>query len=362
MKLMPDTIFDMLHYVKGNLLESQAQTLVNTVNTVGVMGKGIALQFKNLFPANYRRYVKACKNDELKPGVLLVTEDESLLSGKKIIINFPTKTHWRLPSQYSYIESGLKELIRIIQDMGIRSVAVPPLGCGNGGLEWTRVKEMMERYLSNVDAEIFIYQPDMQIKEINNKDNAELTPARAMLLAVMYESVRHAELVSEFAAEKISWFLQRFGAEQEFKLDFQPHIYGPYSGKIRHVLHYLNGAYITGFESKDKKPFDEIGMITDAEQTVLDYLQQPGHEKYRSIVDQTKQFLDGHYAVYNLELLSSVDYIRLKKNTQNTDDIIAAFNAWNDRKKKQFTNRRFVESALAHLDKYLYNIPVQESR
>lgn len=100
----------MIHYVKGNLLESEAQALVNTVNTVGVMGKGIALQFRESFPENYRVYRDVCKKKELKIGQVLVTEEDTMMQGHKIIVNFPTKTHWKYPSEYSYIEQGLQSL------------------------------------------------------------------------------------------------------------------------------------------------------------------------------------------------------------------------------------------------------------
>jgi len=125
----------MIHYKTGNLLDSEAEALVNTVNTVGVMGKGIALQFKNLFPKNFKLYSNACKNKELRVGKLLVTEEESLLTGKKVIINFPTKTNWRLPSEYQYIEDGLVELVKVIRERNLKSIAIPPLGSGNGGLD-----------------------------------------------------------------------------------------------------------------------------------------------------------------------------------------------------------------------------------
>ena len=121
-------------------MESHADALVNTVNTVGIMGKGIALQFKNEFANNYKVYRKAYKNGELAIGRLIITEEESLLYGKKLIINLPTKTDWRKPSEYSYIEAGLKQLANQICAKNIRSIAIPPLGAGNGGLEWEKVK------------------------------------------------------------------------------------------------------------------------------------------------------------------------------------------------------------------------------
>ena len=150
----------MIQFIEGNLLESKAEALVNTVNTVGVMGKGIALQFKNQYPNNYKLYEKACKAKEIQVGKLFVTEDSSLLEGRKIIINFPTKTDWRKPSEYSYIESGLKDLVRVITTNKIQSIAIPPLGAGNGGLDWNKVKALIEHYLTNLDCEVQIFEPN----------------------------------------------------------------------------------------------------------------------------------------------------------------------------------------------------------
>ena len=131
----------MIKYVTGDILESKAQALVNTVNTVGVMGKGIALQFKKIFPHNFKAYAEACKKGELQIGKSLIFKDINLNTGEKIIINFPTKRDWRKPSEYSFISEGLDDLIHVLEENEIRSVAIPPLGAGNGGLEWERVKK-----------------------------------------------------------------------------------------------------------------------------------------------------------------------------------------------------------------------------
>ncbi len=149
----------MIKFMSGNLLESKASALVNTVNTVGVMGKGIALQFKNEFPHSYRIYREACLKHELKIGQLLTIVDSSLLWGERLIINFPTKTHWRLPSEYSYIEKGLQALVKLITEKHIKSLALPALGCGNGGLDWLRVKKMICQHLEPVDGAIEVYAP-----------------------------------------------------------------------------------------------------------------------------------------------------------------------------------------------------------
>lgn len=339
----------MLKFTTGNLLDSEAQALVNTVNTVGVMGKGIALQFKNQFPLNNKIYIKACKNGEFNIGDLLVVEEESLLGGMKTIINFPTKTDWRKPSEYGYIEKGLKKLVELIDDKNIKSIAIPPLGAGNGGLEWNKVKAMMEYYLRNINAEVTIYQPNSAIEEILKSERVKLTPARAMLLTVLFDLVRNGEFVSEFSAEKVSYFLQRFGAKDVFKLDFSANFYGPYSGKVKHVLYYLNGSYVTGYSAKDKKPFEEIGLRINTEKEIQNFLELPENKRYHEITEKTKTFLRGFYSSFGLELLSTIDYIIQTKGTKSEDVIVDELEKWSERK-KGFT--KFIKIASANIEKH----------
>jgi O-acetyl-ADP-ribose deacetylase (regulator of RNase III) len=343
----------MIQFKQANLLESDAAAIVNTVNTVGIMGKGIALQFKNQYPNNYKLYAMACKAKEVVVGKMFVTEETSLLGGKKIIINFPTKTDWRKPSEYSYIENGLQDLVNVIQENKIKSIAIPPLGAGNGGLDWNKVKELIEKYLTHLDCEVQIYQPNAIIQEALKKERVKLTPARAMLLAVLFDLVKNGEFVSEFTAEKIAYFLQRFGAKQAFKLEFQPNFYGPYSGKVKHVLYYLNGSYISGYSSKDKKPFDELGLMLDAEKEVNEYLNAKENEAYKIIVEKTKAFLSGFYADFGLELLSTVDFIITDKNTKSIEEISKHLADWSDRKKTLFTNPKFISLAVHNIEKHL---------
>ncbi len=149
----------MIHYQTGDLFESPAEALVNPVNTAGVMGKGLALQFKKIFSLNTRRYEEACKDGSIDIGKNLVVRDHSPTTGDKVIINFPTKKHWRNPSEYAYIESGLQDLIKVISAENIKSIAIPALGAGNGGLDWQVVKQMVEKHLSSLPIDIFIYEP-----------------------------------------------------------------------------------------------------------------------------------------------------------------------------------------------------------
>ncbi|HOY05180.1 MAG TPA: macro domain-containing protein, partial [Saprospiraceae bacterium] len=339
----------MIQFIEGNLLESRAEALVNTVNTVGVMGKGIALQFKNAFPENYRIYSRACKEKTLDVGNLLITEAHTTTSGKQLIINFPTKTDWRKPSEYSYIESGLQALVQEIKTRKIKSIALPPLGAGNGGLEWSRVKALIEKYLSDLDCEVWVYQPNYVVKEVLRKERVALTPARAMLLAVMYDLVRNGEFVSEFAAEKIAYFLQRFGAKEVFKLDYQPNYYGPYSGKVKHVLYYLNGSYLSGYSTKDKKPFEELSLFMDAETDVLSYLTSQDDSAYIDVVNKTKNFLQGFYSDFGLELLSTLDFIAGNLSTNDEHAIIAQLEQWSKRKRTLFSDPKFISVAMKRL-------------
>ena len=317
--------------------------LVNTVNLVGVMGKGVALQFREKFPENYKVYKVACKNKTIGIGKLLVHKEYSIW-GEKLIINFPTKTDWRKPSEYVYIEQGLDDLVRVISTYGITSIAIPPLGSGNGGLNWNRVKLLIEQKLSALDIEIYIYEPSAKIVEQMKSEKVKLTDARALLLYLLFDLVRHGEFVSEFSSEKVCYFLQKFGAEDLFKLSYSPKYYGPYSGKVRYVLNALNGSYIMGYSDMNRKPFDSLFLIpdtyADVEQVIMN------NSILLNIANRTKSFLEGFYSDFGLELLSSVDYIMAMygKNISN-EQIYERMVEWNQRKAKMFADIRYIDVA-----------------
>ena len=349
----------MIHYVKGDLLVSEAQALVNTVNTVGVMGKGIALQFREAFPTNYRIYLDACLNKTLHVGEVLVTEDANTLVGHKIIINFPTKTHWKMPSEYAYIEQGLVSLKREIINRNIRSIAIPPLGSHNGGLDWLMVKRMIEAALADLDCDVYLYEPSEVIVEKLKSERVRLTPARAMLLLMCGDMNANGEFASVFAAEKTIYFLQRFGAKNLFKIDFKPYYYGPYSGgKVAHVLYRMNGSYIKGMGGMDPRPFDYIWLIDGAEEEANQYIDANDNKEFRVICDKTMRFLRGYYSNYSLELLSTVDYLLENKASLKqwrSDDanlvldiLEQEIQGWSHRKEQMF-KRNLLSDALEYL-------------
>ncbi len=339
----------MIKYLVGNIFDSEAQALVNTVNTVGVMGKGIALQFKKTFPSNFKAYYDATKTGNVEIGKIFVYKDNNLNTGEKLIINFPTKKHWKNPSEYSYIEEGLNDLIRVIEKYNIRSIAIPPLGAGNGGLEWTRVRKMIEDKLGDLNIDLCLYEPTSAIKEKLKTERVKLTNARALLLYVLFDMVKQGEYVSEFSSEKISYFLQRFGAKKHFKLTYQPNFYGPYSGKVRFLLNILNGSYLMGYSDMDKKPFEPLSLLPDAYNEVKEKVESS--EELFTIAKATTQFLNGFYSDFALELLSSVDYIAQSNHILDKNLISNELEKWSDRKRSMFSDSKYLDISIKHLEK-----------
>ena len=337
----------MIRYTTGNILESNAQALINTVNTVGVMGKGIALQFKKAYPNNFNAYQKACKQGDIAIGKLFITKDHNLNSVEKIIINFPTKKDWRKSSEYSFVEEGLDNLLQVIEQQNIKSIAIPPLGAGNGGLEWEKVKKMIEQKLNDLNVEIIVYEPTREIKEYLKTERIKLTEARALLLYVLYDLVRNGEYVSEFSSEKTCYFLQKFGAEKYFKLRFTPQFYGPYSGKVRYVLNYLNGSYIMGYSDLNKKPFDPLTLVADGYQEVKSYIES--NPELAEIATKTTKFLNGFYSDFSLELLSSIDYIIAENNTFDKQIITQKLAEWNNRKRSMFSKQEYIDFSVDYI-------------
>jgi O-acetyl-ADP-ribose deacetylase (regulator of RNase III)/uncharacterized protein YwgA len=342
----------MIEFVKGDLLKAETQALVNTVNTVGVMGKGIALQFKNRFPGNYKIYKDACKNKTFNVGEILVVEDGDLMD-QKTIINFPTKSHWKSPSKYEYIESGLKALVDYLKHNKIKSIAIPPLGCGNGGLDWSIVKKMIINSLSGLDTRVLVYEPNQEIKKILQKEsvpkNVKLTPARAMLLYLMFNYESVGEQSSLFVANKLAYFLQRRG--EKLRLKFEAHHYGPYSVQLNHVLLHLNGSYLKGLEQNIAKPFEPIFLDYKKYQSILDYVDKELDFNQKRRLKNVVKLINRFESTYALELLATVDYLIDNKNAQSPEEVMNLISKWSNRKSNLFEYKD-VSIAFEHLKNY----------
>ncbi len=239
----------MIHYHQGNLLDAEAEALVNTVNTVGVMGKGIALMFKERFPDNFRRYAEACKRGEVEIGKMFVTELSGLV-GPRWIINFPTKKHWRHPSKMEWIRDGLIDLARVIRAKHIRSIAIPPLGCGNGGLEWSQVRQAIVLALGDLeDVDIIVFTPTSEYQNAPKRSGVEeLTLARALIAELVRRySVLGLECTN-LEVQKLGWFLMRVILKRQLTdplaLNYTANKFGPYADNLRHLLNGLDGSYL----------------------------------------------------------------------------------------------------------------------
>jgi O-acetyl-ADP-ribose deacetylase (regulator of RNase III) len=342
-----------MKYIKGNLMTADTEALVNTVNTVGVMGKGIALQFKERYPMNFKIYADACKKGEMKIGKMLVVKEHTL-SGETVIINFPTKTEWFKKSQYSYIEEGLKDLVRVIDEYKIKSIAIPPLGCGNGGLDWSKVKLLIDKYLGKLDhVDIQVYEPNAAVKEILQKEEQKkevgLTPARAMLLDALYTYVLRGEDASVFAANKLAYFIQRSG--EKLKLQFVGHSYGPYAQAVEKVLYALNGKYLKGLEQMKAKAFEPLQLNFERYNEVKEYIAKELSVEQKERLNNLYRLIEGFESSLALEILASVDFLRNENKGIIEEELFEKIQDWNERK-RNLIKKEYISIAIQHLDNY----------
>lgn len=337
----------MIQFLKGNMFDAPVEALVNTVNLVGVMGKGVALQFKERFKENFDLYSIACRQSSINIGNSLVTQ--AMWQGRKVyIINFPTKIHWRNHSKIEYIEKGLDNLRNIIISNKIRSIAIPPLGAGNGGLDWDVVKPLIVSKLSDLDCEIMIFEPGHKAVSVDRK--VKLTPARALLTYMLGKLIDEGMDATAFGAVKLIYFMQKFGAKPIFKLEFVKYVYGPYNDKVSHVLHAIDGAYIRGFADMDKKPFEPFDVIGERMQEVCNVVEND--LLLYDIATRTCDFLQGYWDDFSLELLSSVDYLMNEDPSVTDEKLYESLCSWNPRKCRIFSDKSLATMARKHIMEY----------
>lgn len=304
----------MIQFTQGNLLEANVDAVVNTVNTVGVMGKGIALMFKERYPANFKAYKAACKAGEVQVGRLFVTASDEL-DGPRWIINFPTKQDWRNPTKPEWVQEGLKALREFIGANLIRSIAIPPLGCGNGGLDWPVVRPWIESSLGDMpETRVIVYEPTAKYQNVAKKQGVEkLTPARAMISELVR---RYAVLGIEctiLEIQKMAWFLERFVGHyrlpNELDFKFEANRYGPYADRLTHLLNSLDGSYLACDKRlSDASPFDSIRFKDSESRKVELYLKTEAKE-YQEAFEQLLVFIDGFQSPLGMEALATVDWL-----------------------------------------------------
>lgn len=334
----------MIKETTGDLLKANAEALVNTVNTVGVMGKGVALQFRQAFSDKYfKDYQKACKDKELQIGKVQVFELNTL-ENPRYIINFPTKKHWKGKSRLEDIESGLKNLIEVIQNYGIKSIAMPPLGCGNGGLNWGDVQALINKYFKQIpDVELLLFVPSGspeadEIKIIGKRPN--MTVPRAALLSLFEQYLLPGYRLSLLEVQKLAYFLQEAG-EEELKLNFVKQQYGPYTENVNHLLRTIDGHFIKGYGDHTRKAIDPtITLLPEALTEAEKFLAEKSAETI-SRLEGVFRLIEGFEYPHGLELLSTVHWV-VKENPSIKDDVNKVVNlvhTWSPRKRKMFPQK-----------------------
>jgi O-acetyl-ADP-ribose deacetylase (regulator of RNase III) len=324
----------MIRYAQGNLLSASVEALVNTVNEVGVMGKGIALMFRETFPEASREYERAAKDGRVKVGHMLVTESRGLI-GPRWIIHFPTKKHWRHPSKLIWVQEGLRDLVRTIREHRIRSVAIPPLGCGNGGLDWELVRREIEAAAAEIpDVDVLVFAPTGDYQNTAKREGVEaLTPARALIAELVRRYAVLGLECTNLEVQKLAWFLDRsirtLGLTDPLKLEFVANKYGPYADRLRHLLNGLDGSYLHCQKRlSDAGPLDLIWFEDEKREQLAEYLRTSPAMPYLPALERAAALIDGFESPLGMELLATVDWLLLNGSPETVDSVRAGLAEW----------------------------------
>jgi O-acetyl-ADP-ribose deacetylase (regulator of RNase III) len=337
----------MIEEGRGNLLTADVEALVNTVNTVGVMGKGIALQFKRAYPANFRAYREACARGDVRIGSVW-TFDSGVLGPRRFVLNFPTKRHWRDGSRLDDIAAGLGSLVEVVNEHGIKSVAIPALGCGNGGLDWADVRPLIEQACERMnDVRAVIFPPEGAPEPAampNATPRPAMTTSRALLLIAVARYLRRARLqevrtgISELEIQKLAYFLQVLGTP--LKLTFVRGTYGPYAQALSHVLDALEGHHLTGLGDRSARvtDFAPINPISDSIDAASEFLDRDSVAWHR--LDALLSLVEDFETPYSLELLATVHFASIQDPaTSEPSELADRVVSWSLRKARMFTDK-----------------------
>lgn len=330
----------MIEYKTGDLLTEDVDAIVNTVNCVGVMGRGIALQFKKEFPDNFKAYAAACKHEEVRPGRMFVYETGEL-TNPRLIINFPTKRHWRGKSRMEDIESGLDALINVITKWNIQSIAIPPLGSDLGGLNWFQVRKKIEKSLCDLkNVRVIVFEPWDKVKETNivRYTNApKMTAGRAALVELIrrYLAGMLDPFVSLLEVHKLMYFLQEAG--EPLRLKYAKGSYGPYAENLRHVLNAVEGHMVIGYADGGDDPSKQLKLVPRTLTKAKTYLKNKTDTQAH--LERVFELVEGFESPFGLELLSTVHWVVSEEQCHSLGDVIAEVHAWSGRK-KQFSERQ----------------------
>lgn len=326
----------MVTITRGNLIRSDAEALVNTVNCEGFMGRGIALQFKKAFPENFKAYERACRSGRVQIGKMFVFSTGAMMN-PKYIINFPTKRHWREDSRVEDIRAGLVALVEEVRRLGISSVAVPPLGCGLGGLSWRRVRPMIEESFAALpDVRVVLFEPTgapaARAMPVRTR-RPRMTIARAFFIKLMQQYSEMAYRLTLLEVQKLAYFLQESG--EPLRLSYEAGLYGPYAHNLNKVLETLEGHFTQGY-GDTQKPDVEIELLQGAVEEADRFL--AGNEASADRLARVAEVIAGFETPYGMELLSSVHWVAVHGTppARSADDAVHAVQGWNERKLRMF--------------------------
>ena len=323
----------MIEFTTGNVLAANAEALVNTVNCVGIMGRGVALRFKEAYPANFKAYAAACKREEVQPGRMFVFETHTF-TNPKYIINFPTKRHWKGKSRIEDIEAGLTALVEEVRKRRITSIAIPPLGSGLGGLAWSSVRPLIaEAFRGLRDVRVIVFEPlpaSADEKATKSKAVPKMTAGRAALVVLMnrYLSGLLDPFVTLLEVHKLMYFMQEAG--ERLRLRYAKAPYGPFAENLSHVLRKVEGHFVSGYLDGGDSPSKALqlvpGAIEDAKRVLAD--DAASRKRFDAVAD----LVEGFESPFGLELLSSVHWVVTRDGARSPEEAAKKVYAWNERK------------------------------
>ena len=324
----------MIELTQGDILRADVEALVNTVNCVGVMGRGIALQFKKVFPDNFKTYKAVCDRKELQPGKMFIS-DLNRIHNPRYVVNFPTKRHWKGKSRMEDIEAGLQALVAEVRNRRIHSIAIPPLGCGLGGLRWADVRARIEKAFQDLpDVQVFLYEPKggPPAEEMVHSTKAPgLTVGRAALLVLMrrYLAAVMDPFVTLLEIHKLMYFMQEAG--EGLKLEYNKAPYGPYARNLRHVLTLMEGHFISGYGDAEDNPEREINLLPEILPQAESFLED--HPSTRNHFQRVVDLISGFETPFGMELLSTVHWVVTREGAKTADQAVSKTYSWNNRKR-----------------------------
>ncbi len=325
----------MIEFKTGDILRERTDALVNTVNCDGFMGRGIALQFKRVFPENFKAYEAACRRNEVRPGRMLVFETGQL-TPPRFIVNFPTKRHWRNRSRIEDIEAGLDALASDVVARNIRSIAIPALGAGLGGLDWRAVRVRIEEFAQRLPGtRIIVFEPrgvPAVTADTRAKKTPAMTPGRAALVGLMqrYLAGLLDPFISLLEIHKLMYFMQEAG--EPLKLRIAKAHYGPYAENLRNVLAMLEGHFVSGYGAGGDAPDKVLELVPGAIEAARTALEK--RPETRARFERVAQLVDGFESTFGLELLATVHWVMTREIAQTSDDVVDRTWAWGPRKRR----------------------------